>query len=567
MPPTASNKNRTTNNTDKDSENPHTNTATRYSTRRTGAPPPQEDFQEFKDALEGRKFLEHHLLLCPPYEPASHQSLAACLHQISALPGMGKTGVSAVRAVALLLDEMEETQIHTAVKEAVDIQINEATIDTQKLIEDASHKVGDLIKQIEDKIALIPPAPQATQISPPTHTYASALINPPPHANPKLAAREGIKARQFALIGLKDSALSHLNPSQLKTLTNKIISDLGHPTGKIHSITNTRMNGIILEADCDATAKWLSSEENQKKICEKMDPNIKFYARNYKVIAYNVPIDMDPKNQSHLQEICETNNFDTDTSPIIEANWAKAIENRTTNQRTAHLYLTFNNIESANRAITYGLFICNKKCRIEKNRCEPLRCLKCQGWNHLAKDCHETHDTCGNCTGQHRTRDCKSNVIRCASCKTDGHQSWSRNCPTFTKKLTELNSRNLENSTLYFPSTEPWTWTTKPAHTLPTHNPSKVLDQQQQTSNNPRPRHPSPDAHHNSNPSRQRHNPKNTDTYFPFYSTAISWDDPQPNNTNNINTSHFQQRNATPGPSTVPSAQTANPSSLNTLNE
>ena len=68
---------------------------------------------------------------------------------------MGKIGVSAICAVALLLDEMEETQIHTAVKEAVDVQINEASIDTQKLIQDASHKVGDLIKQIEDKIALL----------------------------------------------------------------------------------------------------------------------------------------------------------------------------------------------------------------------------------------------------------------------------------------------------------------------------------------------------------------------------------------------------------------------------
>ena len=140
---------------------------------------------------------------------------------------MGKTRVSAVRAVALLLNKMEETQIHTAVKEAVNIQINEATIDTQKLIQDAIHKVSNLIKQIEDKIALIPPTPQAAQISPLPHTYTSALINPPPHANPKLAACEGIKARQFALTGLKDSAISRLNPSQLKTLTNKIIIDLG----------------------------------------------------------------------------------------------------------------------------------------------------------------------------------------------------------------------------------------------------------------------------------------------------------------------------------------------------
>jgi hypothetical protein len=33
-------------------------------------------------------------------------------------------------------------------------------------------------------------------------SYANALINPPPHADPRLAARAGIKARQFMFEGL-----------------------------------------------------------------------------------------------------------------------------------------------------------------------------------------------------------------------------------------------------------------------------------------------------------------------------------------------------------------------------
>ena len=160
-----------------------------------------------------------------------------------------------------------------------------------------------------------------------------------------------------------------------------------------------------------------------------------------------------PKNTDHIAEICESNNLETTPPPsIIMASWAKAIENCSNSQRSAHLYLTFSNIDLANKAIKNSLSICNKRCHIKKCRKELLRCLKCQGWNHLAKDCIEMDDTCGNCTGKHRTRLCTSTEKKCASCKTNNHASWCRQCPTFIKKLTELNARNLENSTIYFPS-------------------------------------------------------------------------------------------------------------------
>ena len=51
----------------------------------------------------------------------------------------------------------------------------------------------------------------------------------------------------------------------------------------------------------------------------------------------------------------------------------------TPTQRTAHLLLAFNNVEAANRAITNGLIICNRKCHVERAKREPIQCLKCQG--------------------------------------------------------------------------------------------------------------------------------------------------------------------------------------------
>ena len=334
---------------------------------------------------------------------------------------------------------------------------------------DASNRISTHIKEATTAITNKLTSPTiANQQSPIPITYTLALINPPPHANPKLAAREGIKARQFALSGLNTSSISHLTPSQIKDLLNNITTELGLTAGKIRTVSIAHNTDTIIEADSNMAAKWLALKENQKRICEKMDPSIKFSAQNYKIIAYNVPTDMDPKNPQHITEICKSNNLETDPTTITSEKWAKAIENRNANQRTAHLYLTFNSTKLANRAITNRLHICNKKCQISKYKREPIRCLKCQGWNHIAKDCIKTNDTCRTCAGQHRTSLCTSKATKCVSCKTNDHTSWSWQCPMFKKKMIEFNNRNLENSTLYFPTSESWTWTAT-ANLLPTH--------------------------------------------------------------------------------------------------
>ena len=99
-----------------------------------------------------------------------------------------------------------------------------------------------------------------------------AFINPPPHTNPKLAAREGIKVRQFALSGLNTSSISHLTPSQIKDPLNNIVTDLGLTSGKIRTINIAHNTDTIIEADSDAAAKWLAYEENQKKNMQENRP-------------------------------------------------------------------------------------------------------------------------------------------------------------------------------------------------------------------------------------------------------------------------------------------------------
>ena len=68
-------------------------------------------------------------------------SLATCLHQVSTLPGVTKPVLNAIRAVAFLLGEMEDSQISGILKDAFDSQITELMTDMATLIEDVKNKL------------------------------------------------------------------------------------------------------------------------------------------------------------------------------------------------------------------------------------------------------------------------------------------------------------------------------------------------------------------------------------------------------------------------------------------
>ena len=391
------------------------------------------------------------------------------------MAGVQKPVINAIRSVAFLLAEMEETQINETVRDAFDSQITEFTSDMKLLVDDTKEKLDAQIKTIEDRIRhLTIPAMPPDQPRQPTNTYASVLINPPAHANPRVAAREGIKARQFAFEGIKNSKFSHLDSMQLKVELNKILLDLGLSTGKIHSVTNARNGSTIVEADNDEAASWFSRPTNQRRLCDRIGSNAEFRSRSFNIIAFNVVLSINPDDENHRAEICKANGLEPTT--ITAAKWAKAVERRSPTQRTAHLLITLNDADAANRAITNGLNICNRRCHVEKTKREPTRCLKCQGWNHYAKDCIEEGDRCGNCAGAHRTNLCLTGEKRCVSCRVDDYASWSRTCPVFLKKMDEFNTRNPDNSLQFFPTADPWTW-------IPTtnHQPQTQLKPQLQT--------------------------------------------------------------------------------------
>jgi hypothetical protein len=344
---------------------------------------------------------------------------------------------------------------------AFDRQITEFTADMKLLVEDANEKIARHIKESTEQIAKVtamvqPPA--NTQTNAPGRTnYASALINPPPHINPKLAAKEGIKARQFLLTGLQDTAYGQYDTQKLKTLINKMTRDLGLEEGKLRSLIALKEGGILVEVDSDTTARWFADGVNRVELCSALSEGVAFRDRTYNVIVFNSPLNLVPENEAHVAEIQEVN--DLGDNDIAQISWAKPVNRRTPHQRTAHLKMFFSSPEAANQAITDGLVICNKKCHVEKIKREPVRCMKCQQWNHMARDCREQADTCSNCAGLHRTEDCRHpHIKRCISCKSNEHASWSSECPTFLRKAEDFKERNPESTLPFFPTEDSWTW-------------------------------------------------------------------------------------------------------------
>jgi len=80
-----------------------------------------------------------------------------------------------------------------------------------------------------------------------------------------------------------------------------------------------------------------------------------------------------------------------------------------------------------------------------------LRCYKCCGFYHFAKDC-KNKEVCGLCAKQHATKDCRSQERKCVNCEdkiinmkiknlNSDHSAYDNNCPCFIKEIGKYKSR------------------------------------------------------------------------------------------------------------------------------
>ena len=123
----------------------------------------------------------------------------------------------------------------------------------------------------------------------------------------------------------------------------------------------------------------------------------------------------------------------------------------------AHTMISLTSPTVANQLLKNSIYISSKLLRPTKDKKEPLRCLKCQKWGHLAHVCKAEVDVCSLCAGNHRTSVCPSEKPQvCVNCNTSDHSSSSRKCPEFLRQCSDLNNKTPENSMPYFPTGEDW---------------------------------------------------------------------------------------------------------------
>lgn len=434
-----------------------------------------EEAQHIQNSTEARVYLEKSLLIVPPGQVPTTGLLVTALHHVAELKGVSTPAINAICAVAFLLEEIEECALHQSIQDTVTTQLNDLATDLKHYVTDATQRIDShietkleeiteatktLVNSVKITISDAPPPSTSNPGSNASLDYRKALMNPPPHADPQLAAKEGIRLRQLLVEGAtRDSKIGKMSSAEAKKAVNKAIENAGGGH-KARSVTRQGKDGLLIEMDSDAGTAWLKDKNNAKSLCDSLGPGLAFKTRLYSILAYNASTALDPDNADHIKEIAEAN--DISENGLASMRWVKPVHRRDrADQRSAHLILTFSNVDDANRAISTGLYICQKRLRVAKPKKEPLRCMKCHNWNHVAWECIAPTDICGTCGGNdHWTKDCNNKEKRhCVSCNTDDHASWSRTCPTFLKKCDELDRRTPENNLPFYPASEPWTWT------------------------------------------------------------------------------------------------------------
>ncbi|KAF8154925.1 hypothetical protein B0H34DRAFT_660643 [Crassisporium funariophilum] len=422
----------------------------------------------FTDHYEARKYLESKRLLVPEGQNVTTNMAASCLYQIAnAASNTPKPVVKAIRALAVLLEESETGIATQTYHDGFQAELDNFTSEIQQLIAHAHEKIDEKIESISLKTTTQPQqqpnGSQNNRQGPPPHgtaaTYSQMLTSTQPDVDPRMLAKYGIRRRQVMLDGIpKESELGQLSDKELASKINTALQITQAGDGvRIRAATKQSKGGILIEMDSDYGAAWTKGAGNMARLCKRLNDKATVRPRLYQLIAFKAPLSAEPEEKQFITEVEEANGLPEGT--ITAMRWAKPIYRRSQKQISAHVLFTVNDANEANRLLALGLYIANKKVEVQKCKIEPIRCLKCQGWNHFARECNEKEDTCGTCavTG-HRTNECSNSFIGCVSCKTDDHTSYDRQCPTLLRKQEEKDRNIPENSMPFIQTDSPWTW-------------------------------------------------------------------------------------------------------------
>ncbi|KAF8209501.1 hypothetical protein K438DRAFT_1572132, partial [Mycena galopus ATCC 62051] len=146
--------------------------------------------------------------------------------------------------------------------------------------------------------------------------------------------------------------------------------------------------------------------------------SVVYRPRSIMLIVEMVPVDLRIKDEGTWHVI--EGDSGLEVGAITGGRWVKALLRRAPGQRVAHLKVDFTMPEAVNHAIDHGIYWQGRSIKVRKSDNEPVRCVKCQGFDgHFAATCKTTFDVCGRCAGHHRTSDClepERGKRRCTNC-------------------------------------------------------------------------------------------------------------------------------------------------------
>ena len=350
------------------------------------------------------------------------------------------------------------------------IGINALSVQTMEIaqtmgeFQDTAKELTGKLGEVSNKTSLI--AETATN-------YRDAVVNGTTHSNrtntdPKLLSDLERKAKQLLLDfdDPKDNIGQTKSNAELKDKANEVLDALEGTerpdTVKVENITKVRNGALLFQMNSKEAANWLKEPDNQNAFTKQFADGSNFRSRQFNVMAPRIPIIFNPGDRKQLREVEGTNGYRKYT--ILKARWIKPEARRRPEQTHAFAIFTLTSAEDANRIIRDGINICGHRIRPEKLKQEPIQCMKCRGWGHMANNCQAATDTCGTCGKGHRTNICGSKeMLYCVSCKANTHPSWDRNCPEFVRRRAHFDERYPENALQYFPTDQDWTYTTRPS--------------------------------------------------------------------------------------------------------
>lgn len=323
---------------------------------------------------------------------------------------------------------------------------------------------------------------------PPNPSRPIATSAPQPASADAAIARSAIRARQILLdpipgnLFLPENISHEATSSKINTAITSALAPNNHQ-GHIKALIQLRNGGLIVELDSELTLTRLQEHNTRKRFLQALDNSVIFKDRTYTLVLQYVPVNV-LINRTGLLRLMEGKNQLADNS-LASMRWIKPPHKRPPGQTMAFALLQVNDPETANKLIKEGLYIDRNLIRVKKDKREPIRCAKCQRFSHIARNCNANKDTCGTCADTHRTDDCNAyKTVRCVSCRSNDHASWSRDCPEFGKRSDDLSLKYPENSLPYFPTSETWTHTLLPPKAAPYERPTPTPTMTLQTEPN-----------------------------------------------------------------------------------